>query len=80
MYRVGDNRWIEQRKAGVVKPSARPEGVGPHRQVDCDVSLFEQTLAAYEGDRDGVCHRCYRRGCQGGHSTKACSASGSRPR
>ena len=49
-YRVGDNRWIEQRKAGVVKPSARPEGVGPTDKW-IDVSLFEQTLAAYEGDR-----------------------------
>jgi lipoprotein-anchoring transpeptidase ErfK/SrfK len=49
-YRVGENQWVDQRKVGVVRPSARPEGVGPNEKW-IDVNLFEQTLAAYEGDR-----------------------------
>ena len=49
-YRVGENQWVEQRNVGMVKPSARPEGVGPAEKW-IEVNLFEQTLAAYEGDR-----------------------------
>lgn len=49
-YRVGDNRWVEQRKVGVVRVSARPAGVGETDKW-IDVNLFEQTLAAYAGDR-----------------------------
>lgn len=49
-YRVGDSQWIEQRNVGMVKPSARPEGVGPDEKW-IEVNLYEQTLAAYEGDR-----------------------------
>jgi len=49
-YRVGTTGGSKQRKVGVVKPSARPEGVGPTDKW-IDMSLFEQTLAAYEGDR-----------------------------
>jgi hypothetical protein len=49
-YRIGPNRWIEQRTAALVKPSARPGGV---EETDkwIEVDLFEQTLAAYEGDQ-----------------------------
>ena len=50
LYRVGENQWIEQRKVGLVKPSARPAGVGPSDKW-IEVNLYEQTLAAYEGDR-----------------------------
>ncbi len=49
-YRLGENQWIEQRNVGVVRPSARPEGVGPGEKW-IEVNLYEQTLAAYEGDR-----------------------------
>lgn len=49
-YRVGPEEWIEQGNVGVVKPSARPEGVGPTDQW-IEINLYEQTLAAYEGDR-----------------------------
>ncbi len=49
-YRVGENQWIEQRKLGVVRPVSRPEGVGSTDKW-IDVNLYEQTLAAYEGDR-----------------------------
>jgi len=49
-YRVGENQWIEQRKVGLVKAAPRPAGVGPSDKW-IEVNLFEQTLAAYEGDR-----------------------------
>jgi lipoprotein-anchoring transpeptidase ErfK/SrfK len=49
-YRVGENQWVEQRKVGIVRAPARPEGIGPTDQW-IDVNLYEQTLAAYEGDR-----------------------------
>lgn len=49
-YRVGEDQWVEQRNVGMVKPSPRPEGVEPSDQW-LEVNLYEQTLAAYEGDR-----------------------------
>lgn len=49
-YRIGENQWVEQRKVGLVKPSSRPDGVGPDEKW-IEVNLYEQTLAAYEGDR-----------------------------
>ena len=49
-YRVGENQWVEQHNVGLVKPSPRPEGVGPGEKW-IEVNLYEQTLAAYEGDR-----------------------------
>jgi hypothetical protein len=49
-YRIGENQWIEQRAVGVVKPSPRPGEVGPDDKW-IEINLYEQTLAAYEGDR-----------------------------
>jgi lipoprotein-anchoring transpeptidase ErfK/SrfK len=49
-YRIGDNQWVDQKKVGLVFPAPRPEGVGPSDKW-IDVNTFEQTLAAYEGDR-----------------------------
>ncbi len=49
-YRIGDNQWIDQKKVDLVFPTTRPEGVGPTDKW-IDVNRFEQTLAAYEGDR-----------------------------
>jgi hypothetical protein len=49
-YRIGDNQWIDQKKVDLVFPHARPDGVGPTDKW-IDVNTFEQTLAAYEGDR-----------------------------
>jgi len=49
-YRLGEDQWIEQRNVGMVRPAARPEGVGPGEKW-IEVNLYEQTLAAYEGDR-----------------------------
>lgn len=49
-YRVGDNQWVDQKKVALVFPAPRPAGVGPTDKW-IDVNTFEQTLAAYEGDR-----------------------------
>jgi hypothetical protein len=47
-YLVGPNQWIEQRVVSRLNLNPPPEGVtGRWVQVD----LFEQTLAAYEGNR-----------------------------
>ncbi len=49
-YRIGDNQWVDQKKVDLVFPTARPAGIGPTDKW-IDVNRFEQTLAAYEGDR-----------------------------
>jgi lipoprotein-anchoring transpeptidase ErfK/SrfK len=49
-YQIGADQWIDQITVGKVTPSAAPEGVTPGEKW-IDVDLFEQTLAAYEGDR-----------------------------
>lgn len=49
-YRIGPDQWLEQGNLGVVKPTTQPEGVGPTDQW-IEINLYEQTLAAYEGDR-----------------------------
>ncbi len=49
-YRVGFQHWLEQEMVGVVTPKPRPAGVGPEDKW-IEIDLYEQTLAAYEGDR-----------------------------
>jgi lipoprotein-anchoring transpeptidase ErfK/SrfK/LysM repeat protein len=52
-YLVGRHQWINQVYVGKVTPAARPSEVEA-REPDAawiEVNLFEQTLAAYEGDR-----------------------------
>lgn len=49
-YKIGNNQWIEQRQVGVVSASPRPQGIG-EKEKWIEVNLYEQTLAAYEGDR-----------------------------
>lgn len=49
-YRIGENQWVDQKKVALVFPAARPEGVGPSDKW-IDINKFEQTLAAYEGDK-----------------------------
>ena len=49
-YDVGDGRWVQQTFLGLVNPSPRPEGVGP-AEFWVEVDLYEQTVAAYEGER-----------------------------
>ncbi len=48
-YDVGDGRWINQQYVSLVDVDERPEGVGPN-DFWTEVDLYEQTLAAYEGD------------------------------
>lgn len=49
-YRIGENQWLEQRQVGIVSVSPRPDGIAATEKW-IEVNLFEQTLAAYEGDR-----------------------------
>ncbi len=49
-YLIGQDQWINQTFVGKVTPSAVPAGVGPGAAW-IDIDLFEQTLAAYVGDR-----------------------------
>lgn len=49
-YRVGEQHWLEQGMVGVVTPKPRPEGVAPGDKW-IEIDLYEQTLAAYQGDR-----------------------------
>lgn len=48
--RIGEDQWVEYRWLGVVIPTPRPNGVKKNERW-IDVNLFEQTLAAYEGDQ-----------------------------
>jgi len=50
-YMVGINQWIVQTKLGVVFPDAARPAEIPAGVKWISVNLFEQTLAAYEGDR-----------------------------
>ncbi len=49
-YLIGPHQWINQIYVGKVSPSAPPEGLEADRAW-VEVNLFEQTLAAYVGDR-----------------------------
>ncbi len=49
-YMIGPDQWIQQTNVGRVDVDPRPEGVGPGEKW-IEVDTFEQTLAAYEGDR-----------------------------
>jgi len=49
-YRVGENQWIVQTALAIASKKQPPEQVKPGDKW-IEVSLYEQTLAAYEGDR-----------------------------
>jgi hypothetical protein len=49
-YDIGDDRWVKQTYVSLVDVSPRPDGVGP-AEFWTEVDLYEQTFAAYEGDR-----------------------------
>jgi len=49
-YRVDNNQWLVQTVVARVEWRPRPLEVGPDEKW-IDISLFEQTLAAYEGER-----------------------------
>ena len=48
-YSLGDGRWVEQGHVSLVDVTTRPEDVGAD-EYWVEVDLYEQTLAAYEGD------------------------------
>ncbi|MDX1664050.1 MAG: L,D-transpeptidase [Candidatus Promineifilaceae bacterium] len=49
-YDIGGGRWIAQTYLALVDASPRPDDVGPS-DFWVEVDLFQQTVAAYEGDR-----------------------------
>jgi hypothetical protein len=50
-YMIGINQWVVETKVGLIFPDAkRPDGI-PAGAKWISVNLFEQSLAAYEGDR-----------------------------
>ena len=49
-YDIGDGRWVKQTFLSLADPKPRPEGVGPD-EFWVEVDLYEQMVAAYEGDR-----------------------------
>lgn len=49
-YLIDSNQWIKAWYVGMVDVSPRPSGVGSGEKW-IEVDLYEQTLAAYEGDR-----------------------------
>ncbi len=49
-YRIGPDKWIEQRRIAKVTIRKPPEGV-PEEENWIDVDLYEQTLVAYQGRR-----------------------------
>lgn len=49
-YNIGNGRWMKQTYVSLIDPVARPEGVGEN-DYWVEVDLYEQSFAAYEGDR-----------------------------
>ena len=49
-YDIGNGRWMRQTYVALVDPTTRPEGVGSN-EYWVEVDLYEQSFAAYEGDR-----------------------------
>lgn len=49
-YDVGGGNWLRQTQVGLVDANPRPAGVGPG-EFWVEVDLYEQSFAAYEGDR-----------------------------
>jgi hypothetical protein len=49
-YMVGPDQWVEQYNTARVDVDAPPEGVAPGEKW-LEINTFEQTIAAYEGER-----------------------------
>ncbi len=49
-HRIGENEWVASYDVGKVKPISHPTEIPPNQNW-IEVNLFEQSLAAYEGDR-----------------------------
>jgi hypothetical protein len=50
-YMIGVDQWVDQRKVGLVEPSAVPPPDVPIGTRWITINLFEQTLAAYDNGR-----------------------------
>ncbi len=53
-YRIGDNQWCRQQRLAIVSPRNAPLGISTNDRLHgkwISVNLFEQTIAAYEGDK-----------------------------
>jgi hypothetical protein len=53
-YRIGERQWCRQQRLAVVSPRHAPAGVNVHDRLHgkwISVNLFEQTIAAYEGEQ-----------------------------
>lgn len=49
-YDVGEGRWVHQFRVSLAEVKPRPAGIGPG-DYWVEIDLYEQTLAAYVGDR-----------------------------
>ena len=49
-HRIGENRWVDGTRVGVASARSRPTNIGASERW-VGVSLQQQTLVAYEGDR-----------------------------
>ncbi|MCO5184546.1 MAG: L,D-transpeptidase [Anaerolineae bacterium] len=49
-YDIGNGMWINQQYVSLVDVNKRPDDIGPNDKW-VEVDLYEQSLAAYEGDR-----------------------------
>ncbi|MBL7064161.1 MAG: L,D-transpeptidase [Anaerolineae bacterium] len=49
-YLLGPDQWVEQKNVARADVDPPPEGVGPGEKW-IEIDLFEQTIAAYEGER-----------------------------
>lgn len=47
---IGDGQWIRYHAVALLINQQRPQGIDPH-EYWVDVDLYQQTFAAYEGDR-----------------------------
>ncbi len=48
-HRVGENQWVEQRRVAQILKAPRPDSI-PEGVNWIDINLYEQTIAAHEGD------------------------------
>ncbi len=48
-HKLGPDEWVEQRRVALIKKTPRPADI-PANAKWIDINLYEQTIAAYEGD------------------------------
>jgi hypothetical protein len=53
-YRIGEDQWVRQTRLAIVSPRRAPQSLSAHQRLHSkwiSVNIFEQTVAAYEGER-----------------------------